>query len=123
MVSINVSLVCAMICASCGEWWALLWCLPLMVYMPQSLGKHLYGVFAPSSPATTSLPRLYAERCNRTSLALHSVRQTVLTVECRLHIQLPELLKRDFDFNVVIILDGWDFVSESLRLYLQVQRD
>lgn len=38
----------------------------------------------------------------------------------RIHIQLPELLKRDFDFNVVIILDGWDYVSESMRLYLQV---
>eukprot|EP00056_Hartaetosiga_gracilis_P003311 m.62579 g.62579 ORF g.62579 m.62579 type:complete len:1060 (+) comp11408_c0_seq5:481-3660(+) len=36
-----------------------------------------------------------------------------------LYIQLPELAKLDFDFHAVIIMDGWQLVSDSMRSYLQ----
>lgn len=38
---------------------------------------------------------------------------------CRLHIQLPHIMERDFDFNVVLVLDGWDLASESMKVFLQ----
>ncbi|EGD80828.1 hypothetical protein PTSG_01414 [Salpingoeca rosetta] len=36
-----------------------------------------------------------------------------------LHGQLDNLRKLDFDFHVVVIMDGWQLTSESMRTYLQ----
>eukprot|EP00043_Microstomoeca_roanoka_P006910 m.66985 g.66985 ORF g.66985 m.66985 type:complete len:1151 (+) comp13616_c0_seq2:529-3981(+) len=48
-----------------------------------------------------------------------ALRRTLTT----LHSQLDNLRKLDFDFHAVIIMDGWQLTSESMRTYLQTVFD
>lgn len=44
-----------------------------------------------------------------------ALRRTLTTLHC----QLDNLRRLDFDFHAVIIMDGWQLTSESMRTYLQ----